>query len=85
MKKNKDYSVLLRIAIMVLITALASCNTNRKITGTITGINGNIVTVDSIHQFKINTAAIDTLQTGKPISFTSTVNRKKINSKRIHQ
>ena len=70
------------ISILLLTVCIYSCNVSKPITGKITSLKDNVVTVDKSRQFKVN----DTtgLYLGKVVSFTPTLNRNKVNSKKIN-
>lgn len=79
MKKEKDYTIAILIAIF-LFAWLCSCTTyNKAIRGEITQVKGDTVQVQG-QWFKVPG---NKLKTGDYATFTPTVNRKKINSKQI--
>ena len=51
------------------------------ITGKITTIQGNQVTVNHKHTFQVN---VDTLKVGQQVTFTKTIYDKKVNSIKIY-
>ncbi len=69
----------MKIVLIVVIIYLSSCY-SRNIIGNITEIKGKTIVIDSAFRFKVDTAG---LYVGKEVTFKPTVNRSKINSKRI--
>lgn len=69
-----------------LIPLLLLCSCSRAITGTATEISGQNVTVRVVtvttYRFKLDSTAVTPL-IGDTVNFKVTVNRKKINSKRL--
>lgn len=70
------------LAPLILSTLLCSCMVNRNVSGVITKVEGRNVTVDNAYTFKILND--DSVWIGKPVTFKRTVNRSKINSRKLN-
>lgn len=79
MKRKKDYTIELLLFIL-LIAILFSCRESKIVTGTVTAVNGDTITVQG-HTFKVygNIPAV-----GNTATFIETRNRKKVNAKKVN-
>jgi len=66
----------------LIIFTFTSCFNSRIISGVITEIKSDTVTVDKVYRFKVPKDS--SVWIGKHVSFTPTVVRSKINSKKVN-